>query len=119
VTDKVKHKNFLILFKGQRSMRRSGRVSGFTQNFGNMLRRDLKNTTKNLIAQAKRAITSGKVKQECDLSISGVKGSPTGVSEEGADILGRQASMRESRVEDLGGEGENFGRHEEQAQALK
>jgi hypothetical protein len=29
------------------------RVSGFTQNFGNILRRDLKNTTKNLIAQAK------------------------------------------------------------------
>jgi hypothetical protein len=54
-----------------------------------MLRRDLKNTTKNLIVQAKRAIASGKVKEKCDLSISGVKGSPIGFSEEGADILAR------------------------------
>jgi hypothetical protein len=75
--------------------------------------------TKNLIAQPKRAIASGKVKQECDLSISGVKGSPIGVSEEWADILARQASMRENRLENFGGEGGNFGRHEEQAQELK
>jgi hypothetical protein len=60
-----------------------------------MLRRDLKNTTKDLIAQAKRAIASGKVKQECHLSISGVTGSPIGASEEGENILARQASMRE------------------------
>jgi hypothetical protein len=53
VTDEVKHRNFLILFKGQRSMRGSRRVSVFTQNFGNTLKRDLKNTTKNLIGQAK------------------------------------------------------------------
>jgi hypothetical protein len=51
-TDKVKHGNFLIPCKSQRSMRGSRRVSGFTQNFGNMLRRDLENTTKNLSAQA-------------------------------------------------------------------
>jgi hypothetical protein len=119
VTDKVKHRNVLILLKGHRSMRRSQRVSGFTQNFGNVLRRDLKNTTNNLTAQTKRAIASGKVKQECDLSISGAKGSPVGGSEEGADILARQASMRESRTENFGGEDENFGLDEEQAQELK
>jgi hypothetical protein len=117
--DKVKHRNFLILFKGQRSMRASRRISGFTQNFSNILRLDLKNGTKNLIAQAKRAIASGKVKQKCDLSISGVKGSPIGVSEEGVDILTRQASIREGRPENFSGEGGNFGRHEEQAQELK
>jgi hypothetical protein len=79
----------------------------------------LKNTTKNLIAQVKRAIASGKVKQECYLSISGVKGSSIGVSEEGADILARQARMRETKLENFGGEGGNFGRHEEQTQELK
>jgi hypothetical protein len=83
-----------------------------------MLRRDLKNTTKNLIGQAKRAIASGKIKQECDLSISGVKGFPIGVSEEGADILARQVSTRESRLENFGGDGENFARHEEQVREL-
>jgi hypothetical protein len=51
--------------------------------------------------------------------ISGVKGSLISVSEEGADILASQASMRESRLENFGGEGGNFGRHEEQAQELK
>jgi hypothetical protein len=79
VTDKVKPRNLLILFKDQRLMRGSRRVSGLTQNFGNMLRRHLKNTTRNLIAHAKRAIASDKVKQECDLSISGFKGSPIGI----------------------------------------
>jgi hypothetical protein len=85
VTDEVKHRNFLILFKGERSMRESRRISGFTQNFGNMSKRNLKNTTKNLIGQAKQVIASGKVKQECDLSISRVKGSPAGASEDSGD----------------------------------
>jgi hypothetical protein len=42
----------------------------------------------------------------------GVKGSPIAVSEEGEDVLAREASMGESRLENFGGEGGNSGRHE-------
>jgi hypothetical protein len=118
VTDKVKDRNPDAL-QGSPIDGGSQRVSGFTQNFGNMSTPDLKNTTKKLIVQTKRATTLGKVKQECDLSISGAKGSPIGGSEDGADILAHQAGMRESRTENFGGEGGNCGRDEEQAQELK
>jgi hypothetical protein len=62
----------------------------------------VKHPSKKLISQSKRAIASRKIKQESDMLISRFEGLLIRVLKERADILGRQACIRENRLTNVG-----------------